>query len=94
MHNWRIYGHGRPYSMLLFGTRLASRVRVMVGIRVRVTARCFVVTGRHTWMLHSSVAEGGGRVFLSVRGGLLPTNSHSIFYSRVSKIGIFRHCQP
>ena len=29
-----------------------------------------------------------------VGGGLLPTTSHSIFYSRVGQIAIFSHCQP
>ena len=28
------------------------------------------------------------------RGGLLPTTSHSICYSRVGQIAIFSHCQP
>ena len=33
-------------------------------------------------------------VGLGLRGGLLPTNSHSIFYSRVGQIAIFSHWQP
>ena len=40
----------------------------------------------------------GFRVRVGVRvrvtGGLLPTTSHSTFYSRVSQIAIFSHCQP
>ena len=35
------------------------------------------------------------RVTVRVRGGgLLPTTSHSIFYSRVGQTGLFSHCQP
>ena len=32
--------------------------------------------------------------FSKVRGGILPTTSHSIFYSGVGQIAIFSHCQP
>ena len=31
---------------------------------------------------------------LELGGGLLPTTSHSIFYSRFGQIAIFSHCQP
>ena len=33
-------------------------------------------------------------VRVRVRGGLLPTTSHSIFHSRVGPIAIFSHWQP
>ena len=33
-------------------------------------------------------------VKVKVRGGLLPTTSHSIFDSRVGQIVIFSHSQP
>ena len=36
----------------------------------------------------------GVMVRVMVGGGLLPTTSHSIFYSRVGQIGILSHCEP
>ena len=56
--------------------RVRVRGRVRVRIRVRVRVRVRVET--------SEVPV--------VRWGLLSTTLHSIFYSRVDPIAIFRHC--
>ena len=49
-----------------------------IGVRVRVRIRVRDQVRARAW----------------VRGELLPTTSHSIFYSRVGQIAIFSQCQP
>ena len=63
------------------GARARARVKARVYATVRVRVRVRV-------MFRVRV-----RVRVRVRGGLLPTTSNSICYSRVDKLAIFSHCQ-
>ena len=63
-------------------------VRVRVGVRATIGVRTRTIIRVH-WGLRLGLgcrAQGGL--------GLLPTTSHSIFYSRFGPIAIFISCQP
>ena len=76
-----------------FGFRsLVSLVRVRVSVRVAVRVKVKVKVRVRVWLSIAHLGLGSGLVL--GLGGLLPTPSHSIFYSRVGQIAIFSHCQP
>ena len=70
--------------------RLRVRLMLMDMVTVRVKGRVTVIVSIATRVR----VRDRVRIRDIVRGGLLPTNSHSIFYNRVGQIAIFNHCQP